>query len=268
MAGNGYYDRHQFMYLPKSVENWDNYDGSSAGGPSWDNWTEWRGTPVLPLEFTSPVFDAGEINYFNVTTDVEYEPIGNITFTLFYGNTVDSAGGDIDSPSSISWTPGGSVGAVEARFFQLKVAISEDSALLGLARLKKMSFNALQEYANETITDLVTSTLSGTVGQRTLSPATGFSQITSLICQAQTTESKYVADSYVASDDSAGEVYIEEGATPIPYVTVVSKGATPEIRIVDLATYGKEFVDATIDVRIEGLRSLTADATDGNVRTT
>ena len=226
MAGNGFFDANNNVYLPKSVETWDNLDGSSAGGPSWDNWTEWRLTPVLPLEFTSPVFDAEQINYYNINTDVDYTPIGNITFTLFYGNTVDSSGGTIDSPSSISWTPGGTVSAVEARFFQLKVAISEDSSGIGLAQLNRMSFGATSDPITETITDLDTSTLGGSVGQRTLSVTTGFSQITSLICQAQSTEVKYVADGYVTSDDSAGETYIAEGAVPIPYVTVVSKGTT------------------------------------------
>ena len=187
--------------------------------------------------------------------------------TLFYGDTVDSAGGSIDSPSSISWTPGDTVPAVYARYFQLKVSITEDSAGTGLAQITRISFNALQEYAVETLTDVNTATLSGSVGARTLDIATGFSQITSLICQPRVTSNTYVASNYVASDDSAGEIYVEEGLTPIPHVTVVSKGAAPELKIVDLTNYGQTNTDAILDIRVEGLRALVADATDGNVRT-
>lgn len=261
MAGNGYFDRENAVYLPRSTETWADLTGN------WSSYTSWRYTPNLPLEFTSGVFDANEKNYFNVTTNVEYTPVGNVTMTLYYGDTVDSSGGSIDSPSSISWTPGDSVSAVYGRYFQLKVSITEDSAGIGLAQLTRMQFNALQEYATETLTDVNTSTLGGTVGARTLDLATGFSQITSLICQPRSSSSVYVASNYVASDDSAGEVYVEQGITPIPHVTVVSKGAAPELKIVDLTTYGQTVVDATLDIRIEGLRALTADATDGNVRT-
>jgi hypothetical protein len=259
MAGNGYYDRERAVYLPSSTTTWADLTGN------WSSYTSWRYTPLLPLEFTSNVYDANESNYFNVTTDVEYTPIGNITMTLYYGDTL--SGGAIVSPSNISWTPGDSVGAVKARYFQLKVSISEDSAGIGLAQLTRMSFNALQEYAVETLTDVATSSLGGTVGARTLNIATGFSQITSLICQPRQSTNTYLASGYVASDDSAGELYVEEGLTPIPHVTVVSKGAAPELKIVDLTTYGQTNVDAVLDIRIEGLRALTADATDGNVRT-
>lgn len=259
MAGNGYYDRERAVYLPSSTTTWADLTGN------WSSYTSWRYTPLLPLEFTSNVYDANESNYFNVTTDVEYTPIGNITMTLYYGDTL--SGGAIVSPSNISWTPGDSVGAVKARYFQLKVSISEDSAGIGLAQLTRMQFNALQEYAVETLTDVATSSLGGTVGARTLNIATGFSQITSLICQPRQSTNTYLASGYVASDDSAGELYVEEGLTPIPHVTVVSKGAAPELKIVDLTTYGQTNVDAVLDIRIEGLRALTADATDGNVRT-
>lgn len=259
MSGNGYYDTDNNVYLAGSSTTWADLTNN------WSTYDSWRYTPTLPLEFTSNVFDANESNYFNVTTDVVYTPVGNITMTLFYGDAL--SGSAITSPSSISWTPGDSVSAVKARYFQLKVSITEDSAGLGIATLSSMQFNALQDYATETLTDVATSSLSGTVGQRTLSIATGFSQITSLICQPRQSINTYVASNYVASDDSAGELYIEEGATPIPHVTVVSKGASPELKIVDLATYGQTNVDAVLDIRIEGLRTLIADSVTGNVRT-
>ena len=70
MAGNGYYDPQQGQYLPKSVETWDDFQGSSAGD-DWDSMTSWEGTPVLPLTFSSDIIDYGSSELLNYIATIE-----------------------------------------------------------------------------------------------------------------------------------------------------------------------------------------------------
>ena len=122
MAGNGFYDPVDRVYRPKSSETWTSYS-------TWDSWTDWDGTPDVssPLEFTTKVFDAGDINFTAVL--VEYEAANPVTTQISYGNTLSS--GSIVSPTTTTIYPNDSnVPLLEGRYFQITAYQDQDSPSL------------------------------------------------------------------------------------------------------------------------------------------
>lgn len=259
MAGNGYFDSTQGYYLPKSTEDWDYYDASSAS-VDWDNWTSWDGTPSLPLTFTTEVLDYGSSELLNYLIDVDT----NYTYdvTVRYGNALDSAG-DIDTPSTVAVTPSQSLDAKKGRYWQFVVSIAGDSAGADIVpRIENIQVSVSGETVQRTITDIDSSTLSGTTGVRQVDSLQGIGTLSSIICQPHLpTGQPYVADSYVASD------YFETASTgtETPYIFVNKTTTPPTLNIYDIDTYGKrKVVDCTFDAVAVGLRALSSTA-DGSI---
>jgi hypothetical protein len=217
MAGNGYYDRQSNVYLPLSVETWDDYQGTSAGD-DWDSLTSWQGTPVLPLTFTTEVIDYGTSQYLNYLVDIYAN--APVDIEVRYGDTVDSAGGSIDGYSTVTTTPNqsGLLGK-KGRYWQFQVSIdTTDSAGTGfLPVLTGIQVNLNSETIQEFYTDIDSSTLSGSLGSRQLAGQGVISAITTIITQPHTVSSDYVTDSYVAAD------YVESAATTATPVIFVDK---------------------------------------------
>lgn len=260
MAGNGYYDPDQGLYLPKSVETWDDFTGSSAGD-DWDSMTSWEGTPALPLTFTSGILDFGSSELLNyiLTIDANYPA----NTTVSYGETVDSSGGAIDSPSTINVTPSSSLNAAKGRYWQFQVSVDRDSASQFLPYIQSVDVKLSGETVQRTITDINSNTLSGSTGVRQVAALQGIGTVSSMICQPHLPSADpYVADSYVAAD------YFE-GATPeTPYIFIDKTTTPPTLYIYDIDTYGKrKAVDCVFDAIAVGLRSLTSDS-DGNIKET
>ena len=254
MSGNGYYDVGQAQYLPKSVETWDDYDASSAG-VDWDGWTEWQGTPDLPLTFTTTPIDFGSSQLLNYLVDLDTNFPANITVN--YGDTVDSSGGSIDSPSTINVTPSASLNAVKGRYFQFTISVDRDSAGLETPYIARIDTALSAETVQRTVTDINSNTLSGSTGVRQLESIAGIGTVSSLITQVHLPSSDpYVASSYVASD------YFVLGATTETPIIYIDKSTTPPtLYIYDMDAYGKrKAVDCTFDAVVLGLPALVSTA--------
>lgn len=268
MAGNGYFDIAENLYLPDSVETWADYDASSTGN-DWDAFTEWRGTPNLPLTFTSNILDYGSIAVVNYLCDVDANYPVNITVN--YGNTVDSSGGAIDSPSTINVTPNQSLSAVKARYFQFTASVDYDDSAGATGEtphIRTMTTSANQEVITRTLTDLDTSTLPlggtayGDDRYRELTGLEGISGITSIITQVQRVAGKYVegatdTDYYVGPQDSTFDLYVEETTFKKANVYVDKEPTPPRLYI--YTGDGNAQTDVVIDAMVTGLPALSSD---------
>ena len=261
MAGNGYFDASDGTYKAKSVETWDDFQGTSAGD-DWDSLTEWKLTENLPLTFTTAIFDYGKSDTLNYVVDVNASVPANVTVS--YGDSIDSAGGSIDSPSTVSTTPNstGYLGK-KARYWQFTVSLPEaDSA--GIATetiLRSVNGELRGERISQTVTDVDSSTLTGSTGVRQIELGTEFGAVTSLITQPHLPTSAYVASSYVTAD------YVETaGTTATPYIFIDKSTDPITLYIYDIDAYGKRrSMDCVFDAIATGNRALITDET-GSIR--
>ena len=261
MAGNGYYNQTTQRYEPKSIETWDDFDADSTGN-DWSAMTTWDLTPSLPLTFTTEIFDYGLSATINYLLALDTTHPANVT--VYYGNTVDSAGGSIDSPSTINVTPNQSLSAVKARYFQFTVSVdyADSAGVGGLPAISSIAATLTQELVTRQITGIDSSTLTGTTGDRQLTGLDGVSAVLSIVTQPHYAEGIYVSSNYVASDDSAGELYVQE-TTVIPII-LVDKSVDPiKLNIYD-ANNSNARVDTYFDAVVQGLPELSSDA-NGNI---
>jgi len=234
MAGNGFYDPVDRVYRPKSSETWTSYS-------TWDSWTDWDGTPDVssPLEFTTKVFDAGDINFTAVL--VEYEAANPVTTQISYGNTLSS--GSIVSPTTTTIYPNDSnVPLLEGRYFQITAYQDQDSPSLSFplfqsidVEVKSSSFTELEtgRFSNKD-----TSTLSGSVGQRTVS-ITNIGKAVNVFVQIHSTG-------------------LTGTQTPVCYVD--KSGTDPVLNIFDADAFGKRTrMDVTADIIVDYMPKLTSD---------
>lgn len=262
MAGNGYYDKGSRAYLPYSVETWDDYQGTSAGD-DWDSLSTWQGTPSLPLEFVSTVTDYGSseiLNYF-----LEVDASVPVDVEVRYGDTVDSAGGSIDSYSTVSVTPETTgLTAKKGRYWQFKITLDYDNSAGsdGVPALKSLRSDLSAERVTQTIADIDSSTLGGSLGAREVAVSGSISSVVSIITQPHAVSSNYVQVSYVASD------YVESAATTSTPAIFVDKSTDPvTLNIYDIDSYGKrKTIDCTFDAIITGNVAMQSDATGSIVR--
>jgi hypothetical protein len=243
MAGNGFFS--EGRYQPYSTETWADLTGG------WDTYTgEWDLTPSLPLEFTSPVFDLGKNDYVAYLLDWSGVGISKTT-TVYYGDTVDSAGGDIDSPTTITGNPGDTLSPVKGRYFQFKVSIDNDSAGEERPFINAITANLRTDKKQVTKADINSSTLGGSVGARELTIEENIQTVTSIVTQPHYSSTVYVADDYVATD------YFEIGDVAMPKI-LVDKSTTPiTLNIFELDTFGKtKRIDCVFDAMITGIAPL------------
>jgi len=267
MAGNGYFDG---IYYPSSVETWS----SLTGG--WDTYTDWAYTPNLPLTFTGDVIDAGRSEYINYCTNVSSNY--PVDITVKYSDSIDSAG-DLVSPTTISVTPNQTLSGAKGRYWQFTVSVDRDSASQEVPVINNISHNLRNAYVTVPFNNIDSSTLSGSVGQRSLDLTTDLSSITGAVIQpllpivtvAPSTSvyvngtgdyvaSGYVEELYFGGSSSSGtlsgrpQVYIDKTTDPIT------------LYIYDFDTYGKtKQIDCTFDAIVTGLPKLISNS-DGNIR--
>lgn len=259
MAGNGYFAEN--VYQAKSTETWDDLTNN------WDTYTSWNYSPSLPLEFTSNVIDFGRKDIVNYYTALNVTG-GSATTTVSYGDSVDSAGGAIDSPSTVTVNPGDNPSAVKARYFQIKISIGASDSAGQEDPVTIQSFdidlNATTVQVNED--SIVSSTLSGSTGERQLSAPDVLSSVKTAVLTAHLNEPRYVASSYVVDPgDSADGVYVATGEPVVPHI-VLDKSSTPIVlHIYDLNTFGPTKVDCTFDAVLTGLPRMLA-APDGSIQ--
>lgn len=250
------------LLQPYSVETWDSRD---SAGYTWDEWTDWNGTPDLPITFSTQIVDAGRIDKFMPLTTVATD--GQIATTIYYGDTVDSTGGAIDSESSVSYDIGDSVEAIKARYFRFEFSVGyEDSAGINdRPTISSISTDLDSSKQLATFDSIDSSTLPGTTGVRSLSVSQPISPTSLTISPHVPPANTYVAASYV-SGDSAGEAYTETGTETRPVIYIDKSTAPITLYIYNLDTYGKNTpVDCTFDAMVQGIPQATVDS-QGNIR--
>lgn len=248
MPGNGYFDSSLGQYRPKSTDAWTDY-------ATWSAWTSWDATPVLPLTFTTAVTDFGSSELLNYVLNVDT----NYPFTVDvkYADTVDSAGALV-SPTTISVSPNDTLSAAKGRYWQFVISVDRDSATLELPYIASISSRLSAETIQRSVTDIDTSTLSGSTGQRQLDSLQGISTVTSVVTQPHDAGADpYVVSDYVATD------YFEGAAITVP-VIFVDKTTTPLTLNIYNANGNYSRVDCTLDAVVQGLPGLSADSL-GNI---
>lgn len=252
MAGNGYFAEN--IYQPKSTETWDNLTSG------WDTYSSWSYTPSLPLTFTTGVVDFGRQEILNPLLDiVASHPV---TTTIYYGNTVDSAGGSIDSPSSVTVTPNSSVSSITARYFQFEISVdySDSSGIGPIPTISSIRTDLSARLTQLTKDSIDSSTLGGSLGARELS-VDDLAGVKTAIITPHAKQELYVASGYVASG------YTTTGDLIVPHI-VIDKTTDPITLVIrDLNTYGKTTIDCVFDAILEGLPVIESDA-NGNIRET
>jgi hypothetical protein len=271
-SGNGYFDTEAGFYKPKSIETWADLTADSTGN-DWTGLSTWAGTPSLPLEYTTDVVDYGSkalVNYF-VNVGSNYP----VNITVYYGDTVDSAGGSIDSPGTINVIPNQTLSAVKARYFQFKISIDYDDSAgsdIETPYFSSINYKVSRETKQQFITDLDTSTLPSGGNSyddnrfRELTGITGISGFTSIITQVQRLERKYVegttpTDYYVGPDDSTYDLYVQETTFTSVDVYVDKEPTPPRLYI---STPQGDITDCVIDAFVTGLPGIESDA-NGNI---
>tara|TARA_A100001201_G_scaffold41576_1_gene42597 strand:+ start:4011 stop:4766 length:756 start_codon:yes stop_codon:yes gene_type:complete len=243
MASNGYFDSSTRSYKALPVETWAGTEDSA--GYTWDNFTTWAGTASDTVTFTTGIFDGGKIDFFNPTVLVDSSIPADIT--IRHGNTKDSSGGAIDSPTTVNLTPStATVAGIKARFFEFDITVTRDSATQADPEIFSIEVDLRNQLKTVTQSDLDTSTLGGSTGARELTFNISTGKITNLLVQTH---------SSTLNTDSAGD-----SVTPMVFI---DKSSTPPIlNIFNIDTYGKRTrVDCVVDVQATTLPLLQTDAT-------
>ena len=241
MASNGYFDQSSGTYKSLPTETWASYT-------NWSTFTSWAGTPSDTVTFSTEIFDGGKIDYFNPTVLVDASI--PVDIKINHGNTVDSSGGAIDSPTTVNLTPGtATVAGIQARFFQFDITVTRDSATQADPEIFSIDVNLSNQLKQVQQSDIDTSTLAGSVGARQLSFNVQTGKIVNLLVQIH---------SSTLNTDSAGD-----SVTPMVFVDKTSSPAV--LNIFDIDTYGKRTrVDCVVDVQATTLPLLQTDV-DGNL---
>lgn len=228
MPGTGYFDKTTRTYKSLPTETWADYT-------NWSTFTSWSGTPGDSVTFTTQIYDAGKVDWWNTLVDVRATLPATITVRT--GETLESAGA-IDVASTTVITPNTSpVAAIYGRYYEFDITLDRDSASLSDPEI--FSINVAFNNTTRTITqsDINTSTLSGSVGQRQLTFNISTGKITNLLLQPHVT----------GLEDSAGE--------PTVPVVLINKSTTPlTLNIFDVDTFGKRTrIDCVLDVQAQTL---------------
>jgi len=241
MASNGYFDQTSGTYKALPTETWASYT-------NWSTFTSWAGTPSDTVTFSTEMFDGGKIDYFNPTVLVNASI--PVDITINYGNTADSSGGAIDSPSSVAVVPNtATVAGILARYFQFDITLNRDSATQADPEIFAIDVNLSNQLKQVQQSDLDTSTLAGSVGARQLSFNVQTGKIVNLLIQVH---------SNTLNEDSAGD-----SVTPMVFVDKTSSPAV--LNIFNIDTYGKRTrIDCVVDVQATTLPLLQTDV-DGNL---
>ena len=234
MAGNGFYDPQERIYRPKSTETWADYT-------NWSTFTSWAGTPADSVSFTTKIFDAGKVDWWNTIVEIEATLPADVT--IYAGETLESAE-QLDIVSTTTITPSTSpVAATYGRYFQFTITLNRDSALQSAPEIASINVNFNSNSVTLTQSDIDTSTLAGSVGARQLTFNQPVGKLTNVIVQPH----------YTGLDDSAGE-----SQTPVIYI---DKSSTPTIlNIFNTDTYGKRTrMDCVVDVQAQARPRLVSD---------
>lgn len=208
-----------FLFAP-STTTWQ-----SLAGSTWNNLGNWVNS-TLPIRHTVDVFDLGTIQ--NFTLDIETTVSGTVKYYIYVSNTGEFTGEETETVIQ----EGDLVNNFRGRFVVVQVYTTAN-------RLEEVTVSTNTETFEQHITDVDTSTLGGTVNERTLSLDNPVSGIVDINIVVQETTA-YTQDVYV-TDYPSSEVLI-----PV----IKSKSLTPSFALYGLDNIAR---DGIIDIKITAM---------------
>jgi hypothetical protein len=158
--------------LADDSKTWADFD---LEGLQWSDWDTWTVSPFDPITYEHSVIDLGAI--------VEFTPL--VTVTGSGTPTITEAHSDDD----ITYTSFAAItGRIQARYFKIKVVVSDPA---GHALIENCIIIADAQALVEDQSDVDTSTLSGSTGDRRIALVKTFSVITSVTIALQNVGAGY-----------------------------------------------------------------------------
>lgn len=173
--------------------------GEWADVTSWDTWTSWTLDPLPTLYLTlTNMLDLGSIQTVNILTDIECR--GEVEYYIYYNTTSSNF---TDSPlnySTLHITPGQTnIPSITARYIFIKVALNYVDGQ-GFQYFDNINYRVSEDSTKGTtltFTGVNSSTLPGTVADRTFDPSVDLGTIKSAQVQSRGAVSSYNVDMYV-----------------------------------------------------------------------
>ena len=202
------------------VSRWNNYT-------SWNNFSDYRGI-LTEIIWTAPLIDVGELKYFTINTDAEFD--GTMSYEIYTSVTGIFQGeetkttvvnGDFD------------ISAFYGRYVYITARVSGNE-------LRKLDITTSSVTQTQTLRDVDTSTLDGTISARVIPLTRPVSRVMNIVISPKTTTA-YAVDLYVSSTATSQVV--------IPMV--VSKSSTAPT----FALYGldNQARNGIVDINLEVL---------------
>lgn len=222
-------------------------DLGSSPYATWNNWTDWN---PQPNNIVLRVFeDAGSIGIRAPL--LTFESNVSPAVVLKISDTIDS-NGDLISPTTVTFDYNTAYTFVAGRYYEYTITVAPDSNTT-IPYIQNIGFSFSMATQQEELTNVNTSTLSGTIDARTV--VTNISVATHIVATAQeqgvTYSSGLLQDRVYAIPD---DYVFQENAI---VVNVVSKSPVV-IRCFDL---NGESIDAVIDITITGFGALALTQT-------
>lgn len=285
MAGTGFYDKSQGIYLPKDTTTWADLTSG------WDGYTSWYSnlSSSSRVSFTGAIIDAGKSVTVvpRVTIRTGLDGAVRTPITLDSSNedipkiTIEgSDNSDMSSASTVVLTRTSSptfasFGA--KRYYRVTVEINsgtnaQPQGLVGVS--VNLTSRAIEEVLSSVNTatyddgSSVTRTIptSRTYSAITYVGATPTTTITDTVVSGSSAESKYIEDDYTAVEyfeETAGGI-TTSNITTVPLLQLASTSTnTFTVRVIKPNTAGE--VDCTYDFLVKGLETASINATTGDL---
>lgn len=170
----------------EGISRWNNYG-------SWKNFGDYRGI-LQEIKWTAPLIDVGTIKYFNISTDAEFD--GTLSYEI-YTSTTGAFQGEETKTTVIEGDF--DVSAFYGRYVYVIARVSG-------SELRKLDITTSSLTKTQTLRDVDTSTLAGTISARAIPLTAPVSRVMNIVIVPKTTTA-YAIDLYV-SNTATSEVLI------------------------------------------------------------
>jgi hypothetical protein len=170
----------------EGVSRWNNYS-------SWSNFGDYRGA-LAEIIWTAPLIDVGELKYFTISTDAEFD--GTMSYEIYTSTT-----GVFQGEETKTTVVEGNfdITAFYGRYVYVTARVSG-------SELRNLNITTSSQTSTQTLRDVDTSTLGGTISARAIPLARPVSRVMNIVISPKTTTA-YAVDLYV-SNTATSEVLI------------------------------------------------------------
>lgn len=231
---SGYRDAANSSYASVNTETWA--DLALSPYQTWANWSQWATAPATTE--IKILLDLDEVGYRGPQITLDYT--GTITLSVTISETAPDSAGQFDSQATtINFVPGTFYSFPQGRYYEWHITLTEDSNLEPPVLISyDWAFN--QEKITEHWSDLDTSTLSGSLGARTVTTTLGLVKTVLATVKGDKT---WIDRAYVLPDDWSQTTYapiVSWTAKDSVTLRLTNLFGEPVDHIVDLALVGYE----------------------------